>query len=71
TARTVPVPWHPGREPVFGLLGTWRREEIEEALEELRAVGRLRVIRRGPWRGRMISCSPRAHRRRRSARIAE
>ena len=53
TARTAPVPWHPGREPVFGLLADWRREEIEEALEELQAAGRLRVIRRGPWRGRM------------------
>ncbi len=53
TASTAPVPWHPAREPVFGFLGTWRREEIEEALDELRAAGRLRVIRRGPWRGRM------------------
>jgi ATP-dependent DNA helicase RecQ len=53
TARTAPVPWHPGRESAFGLLGAWRREEIEEALDELRAAGRLRVIRRGPRRGRM------------------
>jgi ATP-dependent DNA helicase RecQ len=53
TARTAPVPWHPGREPVFGLLGDWHREEIEQALDELRAAGRLRVIRRGPWRGRL------------------
>jgi hypothetical protein len=53
TARTAPVPWHPGREPVFGLLGDWRREEIEEALEELSAAGRLGVIQRGPWRGRL------------------
>lgn len=62
TARTAPVPWHPAREPVFGLLEDWPREEIDEALEELRAAGRLEVIRKGPWRGRMISCSPRAHR---------
>jgi ATP-dependent DNA helicase RecQ len=53
TARTAPVPRHPAREPVFGLLGAWRGEEIEEALDELRAAGRLRVIRRGPRRGRM------------------
>jgi ATP-dependent DNA helicase RecQ len=53
TARTAPVPWHPQREPVFGFLGAWRREEIEEALDELSAAGRLGVIRRGPWRGRM------------------
>ena len=52
TAREAPVPWHPRREPVFGLLAAWRREEIEEALEEIRATGRLRVIKRGPWRGR-------------------
>ncbi|NBF40662.1 MAG: hypothetical protein GVY14_09620 [Spirochaetes bacterium] len=55
TARTASVPWHPGREPVFGLLGTWRREEIEEALEELFAAGRLRVVQRGPWRGRVTA----------------
>lgn len=48
------MPWHPGREPVFGFLGAWRGEEIEEALDELRAAGRLRVIRRGPWRGRIL-----------------
>ena len=54
-ARTAPVPWHPWREPAFGLLGDWHREEIEEALDELRAAGRLGVIRRGPWRGR-LSC---------------
>ncbi|NBB91235.1 MAG: DEAD/DEAH box helicase [Spirochaetes bacterium] len=53
TARTAPVPWHPAREPVFGLLRSWRREEIEEALEELKAAGRLWVIRRGPWWGRI------------------
>ena len=53
TARTAPVPWHPGREPVFGLLGDWRREEIEEVLDELRAAGRLGVIRQGPWRDRL------------------
>jgi superfamily II DNA helicase RecQ len=53
TARTAPVPWHPGREPVFGLLADWRTEEIEEALDELSAAGRLGVIRRGPWRGRL------------------
>jgi len=57
TARAAPVPWHPAREPVFGLLAAWRREEIEEALDELRAAGRLRVIRRGPWRGR-VSAPP-------------
>jgi ATP-dependent DNA helicase RecQ len=53
TARTAPVPWHPGREPVFGLLADWRTEEIEEALDELSAAGRLGVIRRGPWKGRL------------------
>jgi ATP-dependent DNA helicase RecQ len=53
TARAAPVPWHPGREPVFGLLGDWHREEIEEAVDELRAAGRLGVIMRGPWRGRI------------------
>jgi ATP-dependent DNA helicase RecQ len=57
TARTAPVPWHPAREPVFGSLRAWRREEIEEALDELAAAGRVRVIRRGPWRGRI---TPRA-----------
>ncbi|MFW5797955.1 MAG: helicase-related protein, partial [Spirochaetota bacterium] len=55
TARTAPVPWHPAREPTFGLLRAWRREEIEEALDELAAGGRVRVIRRGPWRGRVIT----------------
>jgi len=48
TARAAPVPWHPVREPVFGLLVRWRREEIEEALDELRAAGWLRILRRGP-----------------------
>ena len=55
TARAAPVPWHPGREPVFGLLNAWQREEIEEALNELRAAGRLRIIKRGPWRGRITA----------------
>ncbi|NBB90985.1 MAG: hypothetical protein GVY23_07230 [Spirochaetes bacterium] len=31
----APVPWHPTREPAYGLLRAWRSEEIEEALEEL------------------------------------
>ncbi|NBB90989.1 MAG: hypothetical protein GVY23_07250 [Spirochaetes bacterium] len=53
TARTAPIPWHPAREPVFGWLADWRREEVEEALDELTAARRLRVVRRGPWRGRM------------------
>lgn len=53
TARMAPVPWHPRREPVFGLLADWRTEEIEEALDELSAAGRLGVIRGGPWRGRL------------------
>ncbi|NBF40668.1 MAG: hypothetical protein GVY14_09650 [Spirochaetes bacterium] len=55
TARSAPVPWHPGREPVYGLLHAWRRDEIEEALEELRAAGRLRIIKRGPWRSRLTT----------------
>ena len=55
TARAAPVPWHPAREPVFGLLNAWQREEIEEALDELRNAGWLRIIRRGPWRGRITA----------------
>ncbi|MFW5797735.1 MAG: DEAD/DEAH box helicase [Spirochaetota bacterium] len=53
TARRAPVPWAPQREPVFGLLSDWAFEEIEEALAEVSASERLRVIRRGPWRGRI------------------
>ncbi len=53
TARQAPVPWAPQREPVFGLLSDWAFEEIEEALAEVSASERLRVIRRGPWRGRI------------------
>jgi hypothetical protein len=44
TARTAPGPWHAAWEPVFGILGGWRREEIGEAVEELRAAGRFRII---------------------------
>ena len=71
TARAAPVPWHPRREPVFGLLDAWRREEIEEAIDELRATGRLRVIKRGPWRGRMGSRTLHAHREKRWPRLAK
>jgi ATP-dependent DNA helicase RecQ len=57
TARTAPVPWSPELEPTWSLLAEWTREEIEEALEEIRAAGRLRVIKRGPWRGRVVAGS--------------
>jgi hypothetical protein len=56
---------------VFGLLADWRREEIEEALDELRATGRLRVIKRGPWQGRMGSRTLHAHAEKRWPRVAK
>jgi ATP-dependent DNA helicase RecQ len=37
----------------FGLLTGWEEEEIEEALESLRRIGAIRVLKRGPWKDRV------------------
>jgi ATP-dependent DNA helicase RecQ len=70
-ARAAPVPWSPAREPVFGLLGNWSIDEVEEALAELTAAGHLHVIKRGPWRGRVIVRTLRPPRKKRSTRVAK
>lgn len=38
-------------EKHFGVLAQWRVEEIEEAISSLLESGRLKKIRRGPWKG--------------------
>ena len=45
--------WFPTRPPA---LPDWGKGEAEEVLETLRTRGRIRTIRRGPWRGRVDIC---------------
>lgn len=37
----------------FGALARWRLEDVEEALRELERRGRVRLLTRGPWQGRL------------------
>lgn len=45
--------WFPTRPPA---LPEWGKVEAEEVLDTLRSRGRIRTIRRGPWRGRVDIC---------------
>ncbi len=45
--------------PEYGALVGWERVDIEEAITELVAAGHLRIVRRGPWAGRLAPTSAR------------
>ena len=43
--------YHFERYAGFGALAGWRKDDVEDCLEELVQTGRLRVTRWGPWKG--------------------
>jgi ATP-dependent DNA helicase RecQ len=44
--------------PGYGALAGWDKEEVESAIARLRAEGKVRAAKHGPWKGR-ISAAPR------------
>jgi ATP-dependent DNA helicase RecQ len=52
-SRHETVPRGLERMAGFGALGNWRPEDVETALDMLHLSGELRLLRRGPWRGRV------------------
>ena len=43
----------------YGMLGSWEREDVEEALKVLLQAGLLRIPARGPWKNRLRVASGR------------